>query len=164
MPCYKCMCGNTLTSHTPSLPLFCPVLPRRSARGGLSLRACHVCVCVRVYVCMRACMCVCVRVCVRTCHMCHRVRVCVCVSARVCACVCACVCVCVWLCVCVRVCYCTRALEISIDLPFGFFPIINIISVFPCFCVYVRGGDSILTSGWTAPYFSLGSACRMELY
>ena len=57
----------------------------------------HVCMCVRVYVCVRACICVCVYV-----HIC--VCVCVCVYVHVCVCVCVCACMCVYMCLCVCVC------------------------------------------------------------
>jgi len=86
--CYRCMCGNTLTiPYGPSLSLSCPTstfspLPRPTHVGrGNPLRACHVCICVRVCayergmcvsVCMRVCTCEFVLVCVRA-----YVRVCV---------------------------------------------------------------------------------------
>jgi len=54
----------------------------------------EACVCVFVWVCVRACVCICACV-----------RACVCVCVRVCACVPACVRVCL----CVFVCVCTRA-------------------------------------------------------
>ena len=55
---------------------------------------------------LHVCMCMCVRACVRACVcVCMRVRACVCVCVRMCvrvrACVCACVCVCVRVCACV---------------------------------------------------------------
>jgi len=124
--CYCGMCGNTLTiPHDPSLSLFCPTstlspLPRPTHAGRVDpLRACHVCIRVRVCVCTRGmCVSVCVRVC--TCEfglLC--VRICVFACMRICTCACACICACanamclfactyacVYLCtcVCVRVC------------------------------------------------------------
>jgi len=100
---YCGMCGNTLTiPHGPSLSLFCPtstlsLLPRPTHAGrGNPLRACHVCIRVRVCVCTRG---MCVSVCVRVCA-CEFVLVCVCtcVSACVCACACACACMCAYAC------------------------------------------------------------------
>ena len=69
-----------------------PCTPRDHLKKG-ALRphycycACHVCACVRAFVCgcvrarLRVCACVCVRACVRAC-----VRVCVCVIVCVCVC------------------------------------------------------------------------------
>jgi hypothetical protein len=59
-------------------------------------------VCVRVFVCVRACVRACVCACVRAC-------VCVCLHMCVCACVCACVRVCVCACVRAGVRACVRA-------------------------------------------------------
>jgi len=126
--CYCCVCGNTLTiPHGPSLSLFCPTstlspLPRPSHVGRVNpLRACHVCIRVRVCVCAcglcgSECGCVCscefvlacvrayVRVCVRACwRVCVRVRVCVCVCASACA-NAVCLCACTYACVCLRAC------------------------------------------------------------
>ena len=107
--CDLSVCRNTLNiPHGPSLSLFCPTstlssLPRPTHAGrGDPLRACHVCIRVRVGACASGmCVSVCVRVC--TCELvlvCVRayVRVCVracmrvCLRVRVCVCVCACVC------------------------------------------------------------------------
>ena len=59
------------------------------------------CLCVWVFVgvraCVRACVSACVRACVSVC-----VCVCACVRVRACVCVCVCVCVCACACACVR--------------------------------------------------------------
>jgi len=76
MSCYDCMCKNTLTTpNACCLSLFCPLLQRRSARGGsFPLRMSCVCVCMRVCVCMCACMCACA--CVRARASCVSLPVC----------------------------------------------------------------------------------------
>ena len=105
------MCGNTLTiPYGPSLSLSCTTstlspLPRPTHVGrGNPLRACLVCICVRVGAYERGmCVSVCVLLYVRVCF-----GVCSCICTCVCACVYACVSAraCVRLRVCVRVCEC----------------------------------------------------------
>jgi len=85
-------------------------LPRLTHAGRVNpVRACHVCICVRVCVCARG---MCVSVCVRVCA-CEFVLECVCACVRVCVCVCVCLRVCVRVCVreclvsvCIHVCVC----------------------------------------------------------
>ena len=101
--CYCGMCGNTLTiPHGLSLSRFCPtstlsplLRPKHAGRGN-PLRACHVCICVRVCVCTCG---MCVSVCVHVCT-CEFVLVCVrtCVSVCTCACTCVCACMCTYVC------------------------------------------------------------------
>ena len=75
MPCSDCMCKHTLTTpNTPSLPLFCPLLPGRSARVFPSAHIMCLSVCVCVCTCVRSC--VSVRVCARTPHVCLCVLIC----------------------------------------------------------------------------------------
>jgi len=150
--CYRCMCGNTFTiPHDPSLSLFCPTstlspLPRPTHAGrGNPLRACHVCIHVRVGVCasgmcvsvrVRLCTCkfvlVCVRAYVRVC-----VRACMRVCLRVCVCVCVCACVCanaICLCACTYACVCLRAcVRVSV-------------CVFPSYLQYVSRNPGSATS------------------
>ena len=74
----------------PFLPAGAPVVPNTCVRMHV-----HAHVCVRAYVCVRACV-----------HVCVFVAVCVCLRAHMCACISVCVCVCAHTCVCARVCVC----------------------------------------------------------
>jgi len=156
---FSLLCGNTLTiPNAPSLFFFWPtstVSPftrLMHAGRGLLLRACQVCIRVRVCVCVRgmcvsACMHVSackfvlvrVRACVRVCAcVCACVSVRSCVRLRVCVCVCGChVSVCVQICVCVSA--CVRACEC---------PCLSLLSAICCQEPEKRHGLSLTTSGF----------------
>jgi len=122
--CFLSLCAEILSLYPMALlslssvqPPLSPPLPRLTHEGrGNPLRARHVCIRVRVCVCVHGI--ICVPVCVRVCA-CEFVLVCVRACVRVCVCACVyasvCVrvrvrmpCVCVWarmhVCACVRAC------------------------------------------------------------
>jgi len=131
LPCPSCpllsvvviaVCAEILSLYPMALhslssvqPLLSPPLPRPThAVWGNPLRACHVCIRVRVSVCVHGiCLCVCVRacVCVRVCFgVCACVCTCVYLLVRVCVCMCACSCAnAMFLCSCTNAFVCLRA-------------------------------------------------------
>ena len=116
--CAEILSPYPLLSISSAQPaLFPPYLADALGEGyPPPLRACHVCICVRVcvYVCVSACVRVCacefVVVCARACiRVCERVCMCVCACVHASACVrvrarMPCLCACTYACVCLRPC------------------------------------------------------------
>ena len=133
--CLVCVCregkSKGQTEDIQGGPVFITQVQLWDHEGSLSAldKVCglilHVCMCVRLWVCvcgracvrvracMRLCVCLCVKTCVSHAHVCACVCVSLCVSVSACVCVshtCVCVtvsvslCVCAYRCVCVCVC------------------------------------------------------------
>ena len=128
-------CWNSV-SHLSFIVITCsfssPLTPCVCGHVCVPVRV-SVCVCVCelmcVYVCV--CACVCVYVCLCTCvFMC--VSVCLCVYLCLCVCVCVYVCLCMYVCVCVCVCVC-ECVCVSVCMC-----VFMCVCVCVCVCVFMR--------------------------